>query len=464
MCSRRRFMLAENQIVLCRNQRWASFAIAATTAGFIAFAGNSACAAETIWKVTRGKPDQSRVANPADKIPRCYGVGLAAQLGPSTAALFCNRRIPGPKRWDFEDGTDVFVFNALDDLRRAKASPITHNERDNDPTTDQSRFLVKYPVAGGFWPLGAKRSDGSDHPGAGKGFLFCQALSFAGPDDALDYEVSPPKTYIEVLQLVFDGQRLSVDHRDLVCSEWKTPDGWKINAPGLQMAIPDGDDLLMALSAEKEGDAQSGVCRCSYAEGRWQPIAFTPVTSGYEPSLARGRDGSLIFTARLAGDDGQNRILLWRSSDEGRAWKQILRSPKVRTESPVSVHAAPDGRVFVAANVLQGVDVWGIKRSQLGIWPLIEGTNRLGALHVIRDCLKEFGPPSKAIGWIMDHPTSAILRLHDEQWHGLVIYRVMTFPGLDGVKPRNPEPILPETGCYVEEVLSSQPANPPWNF
>jgi hypothetical protein len=80
--------------------------------------------------------------------------------------------------------------------------------------------------------------------------------------------------------------------------------------------------------------------------------------------------------------------------------------------------------------------------------------------RIIRDAQEEFGLIDD-YRWDLDHPSSGIVRLGDGKWHGLVTYRIRTF-SIQG-DPVG-EKITPQTGCYVEEVPSAQPAVPPWRF
>lgn len=425
-----------------------------------------------IGEISRGLPDVSLPKSSTDNLPTRYGLGQPVQLGPKTAALFCNLRVVGPNRSDYEDGSDVFVFDDLASVGRGEPTPISRNEREKDAKTAEARFIVKYPSCVGFWPLDAKQPDGAAHPGAGKGFAFCQALSFIGNGAELPWELfSQPslKHYVEVMHLSFDGRQVSVVKRDLIgdAPGWATRDGWSIEAPGLQPAIPDGSDLLMALNAHKDGTAGAGVCRFRFAEGQWQPVAFTLVTGGGEPSLVRRTDGALVFLTRPSEPMVAKSIMLWASPDSGATWKLILDAANVRPQTPVGVNATPDGRVFVLANVLgmtspNGTARWWQRdREQLAMWQLAEQAAQLMPPQLIRDCPEEFGAaPDKAM-WYCDHPVSATVRLNDGRWHGLLAYRLMAFSML-GEKVG--EVLTPQTGCCVEEVPSAQPVAPPWRF
>ena len=176
-------------------------------------------AADPMDEITRGGPDVSLPRSSTDNLPARYGLGFPVQLGPKTAGLFCNLRVIGPNRTDYEDGTDVFVFDDLGSIRKGGPTLITRNEKEKDAKTGELRFIEKFPSNVGFWPLGAKRPDGLAHPGAGKGFAICQAFSFVGSGKELTWDMfSLPsvKRYVEVLQLSFDGRRVSVVKRDLL--------------------------------------------------------------------------------------------------------------------------------------------------------------------------------------------------------------------------------------------------------
>jgi hypothetical protein len=241
-------------------------------------------------------------------------------------------------------------------------------------------------------------------------------------------------------------------------------------AGGLHPAIPDGSDLLMAVEAQKDGVGRTGVCRFRFEAEQWQPVAFTPVAGGGEPSLARRTDGSLVFLTRPSEEMGVHAIrsiMLWASTDSGVTWKEILGVPNVRPSTPVSVNATPDGTVFVLANVPgmtnpeRTVLWWHLDRARLALWQLAEGAPELKPPQVIRDCQEEFGAPPAGFMWYVDHPVSATVRLGDGRWHGLVVYRLMAF-SIQG-DPVG-ELLTPQTGCYVEETPHSEPATTPWRF
>src|SRR5688572_5598160 len=129
----------------------------------------------SIRDVTKGP---AVAIHPAGQEDRRYGVGTLFQVGPTTAALCCCLRVEGMPVGDFEDGSDVLLFDNISDIGAARAIPISRNEKYIDQKTNQPRIVIKYPIVGGFVPFGAKRADGSPHPHAGTGFGISEALDF----------------------------------------------------------------------------------------------------------------------------------------------------------------------------------------------------------------------------------------------------------------------------------------------
>jgi len=76
-----------------------------------------------------------------------------------------------------------------------------------------------------------------------------------------------------------------------------------------------------------------------------------------------------------------------------------------------------------------------------------------------RDCRAEFGPPAGGSSWNAHHPVAASLRLNDGAWHNVLSYRVCE----RGEITHQLGP-TPQTGAYLEEVISAGPAVPVWNF
>ena len=416
-----------------------------------------------------------------------YGTAYLFQVGPNQAGLLCNLRFEGLPAGDFEAGMDMLVFDDIEKISSAKAVPVTRTAKYADRVTGQWRILIKYCVKGGFIPFGARRADGSPHPHAGTGFGFCEALDFPmkgpGPNYAyyskLDKRALMVRT-VEVQQLTFDGKEFKVPRVDTYteAKPLRAPGSkWKITRPPLRMGIPDGDDILVGADATSN-DASvnfshplaTGVSRWRRVEGRWQPVEFTPVFSSraakqpqvehghekmvepMEPSLVRDLDGALLFTARFAYTKYENHVVrVWRSVD-GRAWKLIVEQPDMRGQSPVTINRAADGTPYIVSNAL------GRERDKLVLWPFSRDRTGFAEPVTVRDALQQFGRPPSKIVWFMDHSNAGVVRLADGRWHNLLVYRIMDRGEHSGRPP------APQTGLYLEEVVSAGEAIPAWRF
>ena len=407
--------------------------------------------------ITHGPPDISLPCETTDNMPARYGMGFPLQLSATEAAIFCNLRAIAPGMCDYEDGTDVLIFDSTSALRTAEPIAISRNQKRGDAKTGKTCLFVKFPMAGGFWPLGAKAIDGSRHPGEGRGFGFCQALSFEIDEKSSHVFkwTQPFVHHVETLQSRYDGTRFEVIKRELAGPTplpVAGPDGWQLVAPGLTNAIPGGNDLLQPVRARRSGQHRSGLCRWQWQDGQWTAASFIPVCVGSEPSLVRLADRSLMFATRLVGEQGST-VVVWRSADAGKTWQEAVRQADVRGSAPVSINRSVCGVPFIGSNPP------GTKRTKLCLWT-VAGTSLTGP-RLIRDCIQEFGPLPPETFWCVDHPSSAVVRLADGQWHALLTYRVKAYHLPTRMRE---EPALPQTSCYVEEVLSTGPAVPEWQF
>lgn len=392
-----------------------------------------------------------------------YGLGLVFQVAPRTAAVLCNIRTVGEGHWDFENGTDVVVFNDLATLGQQKRMVIARSKEDQNPARDKKRVAVVYPIQVGFVPLEAKRLDGSAHPHAGTGFGFSHALCFDLNDQGYytPYEANkagqrPSATRWFVHQFAYAGEgfRVVKEVTMLADAPLKTADGaWALTAPGMSAAIADGDDLLLPVSANDGKRNAVGVSRWHHTGGNWHPVAFFDISVGMEPSLIRDIDGSLLYSVRGNRDEGQA-VRVWRSSNGGQNWEQVLHLPTLRSNAPVVLNQAADGTPYVAANRP------GSFRATLCLWPLNAQRSDCGPAITARNCTDEFGSSPEGTTWFVDHATATTVQLADGQWHNVLGYRVMAFSttGVGG------ETLTPQTGCYIEEVLSAGPAQPAWQF
>jgi hypothetical protein len=431
--------------------------------------------------MTNGRVDlRVPVGAPAGETWR-YGLTFPFQLAPRTAAAFCNIR--GKRGHDFEVGTDVIVFDDVAKIRPEQAIAISRNHEESNPHSQppgKPAIMVKYPVRGGFVPLGAKLSDGTPHPHAGTGFGTSQAIAWT-PNQDRTYDKSEAYEYLELCQLRYDGKSLQVTGTERIPYS-RLLSGATLSNPGLSNAIPDGADLLFPMSGVtgKATAAQAGVVRWKRGEQGWRATSWTPITredQSFEPTLIRDVDGSLLFCARAAAEPEYYDIRIWRSTDGGQHWKKIIHVRGLISSAPICLNQASDGTPYVAANLyevfLQPVPppftprrdsegrerLGGWLRDKLCLWPLNAERTGLEKPTIVRDCTTEFGPAPGGVTWNADHASSKTVRLADGLWHDVIGLRICARAEVwGGIDP--PE----QTGAYLEEVSCSGAAHPGWLF
>ncbi len=462
------------------NRRTALKALAGAGA-YAALPGAARADRGGIVRVTSGPAD---LIIPPDGDMYRYGLGYAFQVDETKAGLFANLRTEGLPVGDFEAGVDLLVFDELSKLKSATPLPITRNAHYIEHDTGNMRMLLKHDQKGGFIPAGAKREDGTPHPHAGTGFLIGAAPDFAREVDGSYVKADKVKTMVRVMEvhnLQWDGDRMRILRTELrsVRNPLSPPDGvWKVIEPGMRMAIPDGDDLIMGLEATR-GDvgawrtdpSAAGLARWRRIDGLWQMIDFTPVAPTkkaknpvevygmkmalyqIEPTVIRDTDGSLLFTVRGEYSDYENHVVrIWRSTDGGSTWNLIIEEADARGQAPVTLNQAVDGTPYLV------ISAFGHERDLLVIRPLSAKRDKLEDPIVVRDAVKDFGPPPVGPVWFVDHSQSTTVRLADGKWHNLIVYRVMDRGEHAGKAP------APETGLYVQEVVSSGKPLPRWRF
>jgi hypothetical protein len=431
--------------------------------------------------MTNGRVDlRVPVGAPAGETWR-YGLTFPFQLAPRTAATFCNIR--GKRGHDFEVGTDVIVFDDVAKIRPEQAIALSRNHEEANPHSNppgKRSIMVKYPVRGGFVPLGAKLSDGTPHPHAGTGFGTSQAMAWTLNQDR-SYDKAEAYEYMELSQLRYDGKSFQVTGTERIPYERLLP-GATLANPGLSNAIPDGEDLLFPMSsaAERPTAAQAGLVRWKRGEQGWRPISWTPITpmdQSFEPTLIRDVDGSFLFCARAASEPEYHDIRVWRSDKGGEAWKKIIHVRGLISSAPICLNQASDGTPYIAANLYEvflkpvpppfssrrdkeGRErLGGWLRDKLCLWPLNAERTGLDAPTIVRDCTAEFGPAPGGVSWNADHASSKTVQLADGGWHDVVGLRICARAEVwGGIDP--PE----QTGAYLEEVSCSGPVHPGWSF
>jgi hypothetical protein len=404
-----------------------------------------------------------------------YGLGHVFQVGPQTAAAMVNLRVIGAKAIDMEAGTDILLFDSLQNLSAASAQPLDRNEPAAHPVTGEPLTMVKYPGVGGFIPLGATLPNGQAHPHAGTGFGLAQALGYPvkkhidQPFDAHDVQV-----FFEILQYRYDGNRFFVEKRDRYTPDQILP-GYTVKNRPLSMGVPSGDGILTGMVAGKPGELHGvGVTHWSRTSGHWRPIGFTPVTekdTSFEPSTVRDTDGAMLLCARGFGVEGVpeplrktidkakiNRFQVWRSSDEGATWQQIISRDNMRPWSPVCINTLADGTPYLAANRKVDVrpDMRGHTtpdarmREYLCAWPLTPDRRDVQAESLLLDASARFGPVPSGLLWYLDHPIGAVVTLKDGQKHALLGFRVAD--AAEVVRDAKPSK---HTGFWLDEIAQT---------
>lgn len=456
--------------------------------------------ARGIVALTKGSKDFTRPPDaPAGKT-WLYQIVMPFQVSATMAGALCNIREGLAKGVDFECGVDVILFDRLSNLNADQAVAVTRNQEEPNPHSippGKPAVIVKYPARAGFVPLGARQTDGTAHPSAGTGFAINQAIAWTKDDPgAPPYGVNMftgPEAYwyFEVHQLSYDGRTFKVTGTERVPLTQLVP-GWTIQDGSLTNAIPDGNDLLVGMTGGKiEGShlrqaspsvanlAGAGVMRWKHDGKAWKPTSFVPVTGtdgSFEPSLIRDTDGKLLFSARGSREPDYNDIRVWRSGDNGATWNKIIHVRGAISSSTISLNQASDGTPYIAANLyevfLSPLDriklprdsegrtrLGGATRNTLCLWPLNAERNALEPPLVGRNLAAEFGPPPGGSAWRVDHPSGMTVRLAEGKWHHLLGMRILEYGELTYAMPPTPQ-----TGSYLEELISAGEPKPTWKF
>lgn len=416
-----------------------------------------------------------------------YGVGFPFQIGPRQMGVFANIRVDGLEVIDVENGTDLLI---VDDLEaKPRVIPLLRNHEEDHPRNGRRLLMVKYPVLGGFVPLGALDAQGKPHRAAGTGFGI--ALAFGFPADHSEhhpYLIADRHQYLEVQQYRYDGETFEVFATERVDSGDVVP-GWVVHGNALSNAIPDGEDLLLGMNAGagsdssgpvSRGQSSSGFARWRFDGEAWRPVSYTavtPVEGWFEPTLVRIHDGSLLLTARGAGQEqaaagevetvgDEECISIWHSTDGIATWERLLRTDRVRAGTPLSINRGVDGAPYIAGNPRHEPRVlsngWTqssiVMRETMCFWPIdVERRELLPPVEVF-NCERDLGP-TPGVDWRIDHPNSCVVRLADGQWHEVMVFRICDFEEIGfGMLP------APHSGLWQAEVTCAQEAVTPWRI
>jgi hypothetical protein len=461
----------------------------------VAAANNPAPAATPegrgIWKIVRNpKALEAPLDAPAGETWR-YMLAYPFQVAPGVAAAHCNMKMCGGPGQDFEGGTDVVLFDRIGGLKAENAIKVSRNHVEPNPNNDNKPAIIaKYPGTLGFVPFGAKRADGTPHPHAGTGFILISGSAW--PMDASEGTVTYPdrigwtqfwgkKLYRPsyLYPTSYDGKQFRVGPPRVIDDAQLVP-GYHSSMTGMTIAIADGDDLLVPQCANKPGaTGGAGVQRWRCLNGTWTPgeyEAVTPDDNSIEPSLVRDLDGSLLSLARGRRNMGPP-LRVWRQAKSGAAWELRINVNRLLNSTPISLNRAVDGTPYVASNFYQpafklpeglhsdgGISRlepvgWRGERSTICIWALNAARDGFDAQFIARDPRSEFGLPPHGTVWAVDHPTASAVLLADGQWHALMGYRMLEWKENTHFIPPSPQ-----TGTYLDEIVSFGPPVPLWNF
>lgn len=399
-----------------------------------------------------------------------YGAGFPFQLAKGKVGVFTNIRRDGTQYIDLEAGNDIIIFDKLSGISGKNAVPVSRTAEEVNPKTGEPSIIVRYDVLGGFVPLGCKLANGSAHPHGGTGFGLSQTsyfpIKFSKKKPFTEYDNVGPLEYFE---FSYDGKEFKVTKSERMARTGGLLSGYGgFAGGGLSCAIPDGEDLLFGIGFEKSMDTQkyiyrdwgyvAGVSRWRHSEEGWSLVSFVPVTGEgnfVEATLIRDIGGNLLLGARGGSGGGSfmHTISVWNSKDNGQTWEQIIDKDDIRSEAPICLNQAADGTPYVGANP------YGHNREVIYIWLINKERTDLESPILVRDCRKDFGLDLGGYPWRADHPSASTVLLSDGEWHNLLFYRVVG----DG-EVRNGILPAPQTGLYIDEVLSKGKPIPTWNF
>ena len=336
-----------------------------------------------------------------------YILGACFQLDKTHCLLAANMEKQGGH--DMSVGNDGFVFERLSDITAEKAIPLNRpDEHYKLRYKDGHAWLAKFPILGGFIPLGAKLEDGRPHPAAGTGVLLSDGMTFnrerttGGKDSEL---------VTEVMQVRWDGQSLDITQRSYM------DEAMGLRLCGLPMSCfcPQDAAFLVPLTTNKG----TVVFRWEFDGNQWlitdcgEP--FMTHTKGdwvhpvgeIEPTLQKHADEYLVYTR---GWDPVGRV--YRSND-GMNYK--LWFERKNQTLPQVLNRGLDGSLYLATN-----PNWDMLRNPLVAHPM-QGQS-FGEPILIHDqggIRDDQGPQVPFI----DHAIGVNLFL-EGRWRHLLWYRV----------------------------------------
>ena len=312
-------------------------------------------------------------------------------------------------------GNHGFVFKTLADI--SLQTPIELNWPEPDyklRNGSGSAFLAKFPITGGFIPLGAKLADGKPHPGEGTGILFSGAMTFNSEGTSAEED---SELLVEIMQIKWDGKEVKVIERKLT----DTMLNLKLAGPPISYFFADNDSFLAPFTTE-QGIV---VFRFEYDDCQWKPVRAgnpfrTHVDEGilgvrgeFEPSMQKVGDTYFIHTR---GSDPVGRIY---TSKDGFNYR--LASQRYNNLIPQVLNKGLDDSLYIATN--PNLDML---RNPLLAYPLtgnsLDMPNCTAEPIIIHDQDGVRDCNGKSIPFV-DHAVAANLFL-DGRWRHLLWYRV----------------------------------------
>ncbi len=306
-------------------------------------------------------------------------------------------------------GNDGFIFEKLSDIKAEDAIPLNWPDEDYKfKRREGHAWLAKYPATGWFVPLEARLEDGKPHPAAGTGVLFSHCTTFNADRTSMEDDL---ETFMEAVQLVWDGTSLTVTQRSLIDEAL----GLKVADNTLAHFCPQGADLLSPLMTDKGIAVFRWVFdgRIWRITERGEPVLTSEADGWYgwagefEPSLRRQGNRYILYAR---GMDPVGRV--YQSAD-GMNFK--LWFEKKNCDVPQVLNQGLDGSLYLATN-----PNWDCLRNPLLAYPLEDGSFGEAILIHDEDGFRDDKGPKVPF---IDHPVGMNTYL-EGRWRHFLWYRV----------------------------------------
>jgi len=409
-----------------------------------------------------------------------YGLACCFQVAQDHAAIVINLRRTGLTGCDFELGNDIFLFDKPGDFTQSAPITFLRSFAGKHPNDGTDVYFVRYDGFFGFVPEGTVLPDGRPHPHAGTGF--CLGCAITIPKDLVDQGCldvySQNKGWFAILtQVEYKNGTLCEKSRRILPFLDFFKGGVGV---GLAAAVPDGEDLLIPFTTKAPGNFGNGILRMKRdMDGDWKPTQFSMVApedgtnpplfskpsdgdglSGCEPSLARMKNGNIVFTCREWGASPwapepleASRGRIWVGKPDLKTFDLVFEQPHFHTLSPITVGSTWQGTPYLLANEYSQTDWKGKKipslniREKLFLYPLQGKNCQPQQPLTLCDAIAEFGNPGPQDGgWFVDHPMGCCLQLEGRK-RNFVTWRVFNVTDTQGATPSE------DSAAWLAEIL-----------